>query len=244
MGSQIITCFEQAARVGGMRAKVRLAELTQTPTSLANVVEDSEELRHKFDRALAQIRREFDGATIQPSTIDKRIADAVPEQGHLKTAYALLAGKNAFIHDQALTARRITECAAQTLRIARAGIWLLDGAKTKIVCLDLYESTKQSHSTGPVLSAKDFQPYFQAVATERILDADDAVQDARTSCFADSYLRPLGISSMMDVPLWSRGALKGVLCCEHIGTPRRWNVADKNFGFFLTQIMSMHYEAK
>jgi hypothetical protein len=50
---------------------------------------------------------------------------------------------------------------------------------------------------------------------------------------------------MMDVPLWSRGALKGVLCCEHVGrTPRVWSVADKNFGFFLTQIMGMHYEAK
>lgn len=157
---------------------------------------------------------------------------------------ALLAERKAFIHDQRLTARRVTEAATGTLRIARAGVWLLDSAKSKITCLDLFESATMNHSAGMDLFAKDFRSYFQAVATERILDADDAIRDPRTSCFADVYLRPLGIASMMDVPLWSRGVLRGVLCCEHVGrVPRKWSIADKNFGFMLTQIMGMHYEA-
>jgi hypothetical protein len=50
MGTQIVSLFEQAARVGGLRAKVRLAELTQTPTALASLVPDSDERLRDFER--------------------------------------------------------------------------------------------------------------------------------------------------------------------------------------------------
>jgi hypothetical protein len=244
MGIQIVNLFEQAARVGGLRAKVRLAELTQTPTALATLVVDSDERVRDFEKALAQVRREFSEDVLQPPTLDRRIVDAIPEGGHLMVGRALLAERKTFIHDQRLTARRVTEAATGTLRIARAGVWLLDDAKSKITCVDLFESATMAHSSGMELFAKDFRPYFQAVATERILDAEDAIRDPRTSCFADVYLRPLGIASMMDVPLWSRGVLRGVLCCEHVGrVSRKWSISDKNFGFLLTQVMSMHYEA-
>jgi hypothetical protein len=244
VGAQIISFFEQAARAGGIRAKVRLAELTQTPTALASVIDDSDDKIVKFDRALAQVKREFAGAHAETPTIDQKLVDAVPDKSLLKVGYALLAERQSFINDQQLTARRVTESATKTLQIERAGIWLLDDAKTKITCIDLYESAPRRHGSGTVLFARDFRSYFQAIETERILDAVDAVSDARTSCFAASYLKPLGISSMMDIPLWSRGRLKGVLCCEHVGRGfRAWTAADKNFGLLLTQVMGMHYEA-
>ncbi len=221
-----------------------MAELTQTPPALASVIDDSDDKIVKFDRALAQVKREFAGAQPDAPAIDQKLVDAVPEKSQLKVGYALLAERQTFINDQQLTARRITESATTTLGIERAGIWLLDEAKTKITCLDLFEKSPRRHGAGTVLLARDFRSYFQAIETERILDAVDAVSDTRTSCFATSYLKPLGISSMMDIPLWSRGRLKGVLCCEHVGRGfRAWTSADKNFGLLLTQVMSMHYEA-
>ena len=42
-------------------------------------------------------------------------------------------------------------------------------------------------------------------------------RDARTSCFSAVHLEPLGIGSMLDVPIWVQGTMAGVICHEHIG---------------------------
>ena len=41
------------------------------------------------------------------------------------------------------------------------------------------------------------------LAKERTIAADDANQDPRTKCFSASYLMPLNIGAMLDVPVWT-----------------------------------------
>lgn len=132
----------------------------------------------------------------------------------------------------------ITEAAAVALGVERVSIWHLLPDASAIVCEDLFQQTTHRHAAGVTLMSRDHPHYFEALLESRTIRADDALTDARTVEFADSYLAPRGISSMMDVPIWHRGALYGVLCHEHIGDARRWRDDEAEFAGNLADIVA------
>ena len=110
----------------------------------------------------------------------------------------------------------LTEVAAETMRVERASVWRYSDDRSKLVCVDLYERFTDRHMSGTVIDASDKPRYFEALSEERSIAAHDAWQDERTNEFTESYLRPLGISSMMDAPIVFQGNLVGVVCIEHV----------------------------
>jgi two-component system sensor histidine kinase/response regulator len=162
----------------------------------------------------------------------------------------LFSQRSLFLGDVNATARRMTEAAVFALSVERVSIWFLDDARSKIVCADLFERGKATHSSGVELFAKDFAPYFEALSKERTIAADDANHDPRTRCFSASYLTPLNIGAMLDVPIWTsrRKAaagdrrMVGVVCCEHVGGPRSWSRDDETFAYLLSTLIAMTLE--
>jgi len=135
--------------------------------------------------------------------------------------------------------REITEAATNTLKIERASVWLYNGDRSKIQCIDLYEWSKSHHSQGIELAAVEYPAYFQALTEERMLVAHDAHTDPRTKEFSEFYLSPLGISSMLDAPIWLGGEMVGVVCQEHVGTAREWTLEEQNFAGSIADLVSL-----
>ncbi len=121
----------------------------------------------------------------------------------------------------------ITETAVQIMNVERSSVWRLVDDGAAIQCIDLYERTPGRHSAGIRIPATEAPRYFEALQRERTLRADDARTDPRTSEFVAAYLEPLGITSMLDAPIFVRGAMVGVVCHEHIGGPRRWSFSEE-----------------
>jgi PAS domain S-box-containing protein len=140
----------------------------------------------------------------------------------------------------------ITETAAEVLTVARASIWFYDesAAYRQIRCYDLYQRDRDSHSYGILLSERDYPAYFKALETDRPIDADRARSDPRTREFTDAYLVPLGITSMLDCPIRCGGKTVGVLCLEHIGEARSWQIDERNFASYLAYTVSLTLEAR
>jgi len=146
--------------------------------------------------------------------------------------------------DLAAAFRQITEAAAITLDIERVGIWLYNDKRTAIECHDLYECGCDTHSSGLELLAADHPHYFRALEEDRTLAAHDALSDPRTAEFADTYLAPLGITSMMDAPVMKGHRLVGVICHEHVGPRRRWTLEDQAFAGSMTDFVAMAMQAR
>lgn len=252
MGERLVEYFDRADRLGGLRAKVRLASLTNTPSTLASVELDSVERIQSFDVAWQTIEREFTNTRRDPRTGEEReitrpkvrIGDITSSRQRTQTGVFLdlLSQRELYMGDMARTCARITEAVVGTIDVARASVWFLDRSRTKIVCADLYERTKRSHASGTTLEAKDYAPYFAALVTERTIVANDAHTDPKTSCFSKGYLTPLGISSLLDVPIWGDGRMLGVVCCEHIGPARTWTADDEEFCSLVAIIVALAYE--
>ena len=137
----------------------------------------------------------------------------------------------------------VTEAAARCMEVERVSVWFYDVARTKIICRDLFELGRQQHTAGAELDQKDFLPYFAALSEGRDIDAHDAQNDYRTRCFREAYLRPLGITSMLDAPIRMRGELIGVLCHEHVGGQRQWSLDEQVFAASLADLVAQALEA-
>lgn len=143
--------------------------------------------------------------------------------------------------EQAL--REITVTTAELLGVARASVWNYSEDRSSLECVELYRADEDLHEAGVELLASDFPRYFEAIARERLIAADDARRDPHTSEFADVYLAPLGISSMLDVPIRVGGHVMGVLCCEHVGPARSWASADNQLASSIADFIALAIES-
>ena len=115
--------------------------------------------------------------------------------------------------------------------------------RSRIQCLDLYDQSQGCHTSGMELVAANYPAYFQALAIECIIAADDAHTDFRTREFAESYLTPYGITAILDAPIWLNGQMVGIVCHEHIGSPRQWTSIEEDFVTAIAALVAMTIKA-
>ncbi|RUR77528.1 GAF domain-containing protein [Chlorogloeopsis fritschii PCC 9212] len=138
---------------------------------------------------------------------------------------------------------KITEAAAATLGLERVSVWHYNSDRSKIRCLNLYEQTLKRHTSGVELSAVDYPVYFQALEAERTIAADDAYTDPRTCEFGVAYLPAVGVTSMLDAPIWVEGEMVGVVCHEYTGGVRHWSLEEQNFAGCIADLVTLAIEA-
>ncbi|WP_062286969.1 ATP-binding protein [Nostoc piscinale] len=138
----------------------------------------------------------------------------------------------------------VTEVASLGLEVGRVSVWLYTEDRSEIQCVDLYEQEYNRHSDGLKLSVCDFPKYFQALKEEQIIAVTDVHTDARTAEFSATYTTPLGITSMLDARIWSRGEVIGVVCCEHLITPRQWTLEEESFIGSITDFVRLVIESR
>src|SRR5262245_6053852 len=139
--------------------------------------------------------------------------------------------------------RRVTETAADILNVERVGVWLLVDERQALRCVDLFERSKATHSAGVTLQVCEFPEYFAALERRKTVPAEVALTDPRTSELADAYLTPLGITSMLDAPIFVGGEVVGVVCHEHIGAPREWTTEQRDFAGSMADVLALKIQA-
>ncbi|MDP1829283.1 MAG: GAF domain-containing protein [Archangium sp.] len=239
MGAALSNIILEAERVAGLQGKLILSGITRMTTGQAASALDTPQLISQFKAALAEVK-----ASVRSSGTELPAGNSSPEtlRRHMDVYLDLMTQRSLVLGDPLETARRVDELAAETLNIARVSVWMLDAESTKITCTDLFERAGGKHSSGTVLFAKDFKPYFVALATQRTIAAHDAQTDPRTACFTTVYLKPLGITSMLDVPVWVNAKMVGVVCHEHLGPARQWNTDEERFAYLMAAFVSLSME--
>jgi PAS domain S-box-containing protein len=141
--------------------------------------------------------------------------------------------------------QKICSLSAATLEVARVSYWSLQENNSTIVCEVLFLRNAEScdeQFKGARLGYSDCPAYFEALAANRPIVADRVLTHPPTSGLAENYLKPLGISSMLDAPVWVCGEVVGVLCHEHTGPPRDWSAEEIDFVSALASMVSLALE--
>ncbi len=135
--------------------------------------------------------------------------------------------------------RDILRMASRTLMVRRTSLWFLDSGRTLIQCSDLYDEAQGGFTSGLELRADLYPAYFEEILRSRVVAAGAAQTDPRTREFTESYLVPLGITSMLDVPIKRSDHLVGVVCHEHVGEPREWLEEEIQFASFVSSLVTL-----
>lgn len=147
-----------------------------------------------------------------------------------QTAISSLSVSDAFVAgDVEQLAREITETAAKATGVERATVWLFNEDGSALRCIDLFEASPGRHSSGGVLEEEAYGPEFASLRGVRFIDAHDAQHDPRTAGYVAGYLKPLGITSMLDALIEVSGNRLGLLCLEHVGKPHHWERDEVEF---------------
>jgi len=126
------------------------------------------------------------------------------------------------------------------LDINRVSIWKYDKSKESILCICLYDINKKNITSGIELYRTNYPIYFDEMLSEKIINASDARNDNRTSEFTENYLKPLGIFSMLDIPIFNNGTLLGIICMEN-NSIREWKYEEQMLTRSIADIASVAF---
>jgi len=123
---------------------------------------------------------------------------------------------------------KIVTTSAEQLQVARVSVWFFNNEKSTLRCAALYNQGDISNDE-LILTSTDYPHYFAALDAAVEISANDALTHPATHEFANHYLKPLGITSMLDTPIRLQGKLAGIICHEHIGPQREWQIEEEDF---------------
>lgn len=132
----------------------------------------------------------------------------------------------------------IVTVSAKELGIERVGIWLYNPDRSAIESLTTYDHGKLSQEQQQLLRT-DYPDYFAALDDRSMIVAPRAWTHEATQGLTESYLKPLNIHSLLDVPIWIDGQLAGIICHEQTIRPRDWSKEDQEFAHSLADLCAL-----
>lgn len=191
-----------------------------------------------LDRKNAEKLAEEQAIRLVKNALDKkRVAQIIQYQNTVTELACLDAGLSLY---QKLD--RITELSAQAINVERVSIWFFDDKKESISTENIFINSIEKHIPGMLLKKKDYPIYFTALDNTNSIVSNFPLDDPRTNEFAEGYLKPLCINSVMDISINYKGDTIGIICFEHVGSKRIWGSEEQAFALSMSKIISMHYE--
>ena len=137
--------------------------------------------------------------------------------------------------------RDVTAVAATALQVKRVSVWFFVDEPRSIRCDYLHQPDRGEIYEGAILLACDFPVYFTRLESSRVVRFVDRDGDPMSEEFRGSYLAPLGITAMLDAPIFQGGDIIGIVCHEHVGSVREWTEPDCEFAASVGDIVARLY---
>lgn len=156
---------------------------------------------------------------------------------------ALVQDRTVFEGSLPITAKQLTDVAAQALVVDRVSVWIFEEQTQSLYCLDAYDRPANKHAFGGKLVRADYPIYFEALSRGHLLAASQAQQDLNLQELVTGSLAPQQIGARIDAPFHIQGKLIGVTTIEHVGSSRDWAPDEQQFAQALANFMTLVLEA-
>ena len=149
-------------------------------------------------------------------------------------------GENPFIVYEKF--KIIMAAGAKVLEVERLSICFFNEDTTSLISTSTYSLKNNNYLPGITFHKNDYPRFFQELTSNRIVDANDAMDDPRTSELAENYLKPLEITSIMSIPIRAAEKVIGVVLHEHKGQKRVWSYEEQAFAYSIADIITLAVE--
>ena len=138
-------------------------------------------------------------------------------------------------------ATSLTELLAVSLKLDRVTVWAFNEDESELQSLDMYEPASGEHKTGFRMKESDFHSEFAFLKQNRYVDAGDAWNDPRTAGYADAFLKPQDLRSVLDCSIVSGGRNLGMICFATVGRQHEWGNDEITFGCQIADQIGMAF---
>jgi len=141
-------------------------------------------------------------------------------------------------------AQFVTNSCAELLGSERAGVWLFDDAQAELRCVDEFSLSSGHHASEGALREEEYRNEFGALRSALYVDASFPLTDPRTVGYVERYLKPNGITSMLDAAIRFGGENLGTLCLEHVDKRHVWTQDEIDFACLVSSQLSVLLERR
>ena len=143
--------------------------------------------------------------------------------------------------DLAAVVRRVTEMSADTLQVARVGVWTYQ--PDKLTCLDEFIAATREHASGMEVRWEQRPAYFAAIRDGTPLAIADTRSDERTKTLVGPNGGRSDITAQFDIPVRAGGRFVAVVSHEHVGGTRPWPAEEMAFATSVAGFIALAMEA-
>ena len=119
----------------------------------------------------------------------------------------------------------VTSHAAEILDVARCSIWLLNEDNEYLECVLLFDRGTRRHLRDTRRAHRSELP-FSEIGSVRVIEAARLQRDETMSEFADRFVTPYGISSVLNAGIRIDGRIVGAVALSHVGAERKWTAEE------------------
>lgn len=134
--------------------------------------------------------------------------------------------------------RFITRAVSAALAAQRVGVWSFADDGRRLTLLTAYDAADRSHHHGAELHRQRCAAYFAELETSRLIDIADAATDSRALDALPPVGSPGRAGAVLNAAIRPSGRNWGLLGIEHVGGPRQWQEAEKNFALAVADLLS------
>lgn len=131
-----------------------------------------------------------------------------------------------------------------SLKIDRINAWLFNPDKTAIISMGEYDIRTREFKKESIIQRTQYPNYFKAIEENKIILAENIHTNKATKELSKEYSKPLGLESLMDVPIRIAGELIGVLCFEKAGSKKKFTPKEQKFGISVSLLLASNLEAR
>ncbi|MDA8648282.1 ATP-binding protein [bacterium] len=178
-------------------------------------------------------------SVVHPNHLRMQKIDLLHELNSISKTHMLQ--RNAIDQIMIEFAGRIT----RSLDIERMSVWLLDYDKQVMTSMGEYDLRDNSFQKDNEIPMSICPEYFAALEKDEILYVPNVLESPITAGLTESYNKPKGVISLLDIPLRFDGSMIGVMCFEKTGDKvKTFDSKVRFFAHAISMVFSSNLEAR
>ncbi|MBP7864587.1 MAG: response regulator [Acidobacteria bacterium] len=130
----------------------------------------------------------------------------------------------------------------RALRLQRTGVWVCDAGATRFRRLILHDREEGTDRREAVLAPDALRDLLSLLEGRRSFAVEDCRKTPPPGPANGGPPWSDRTRALLAVPIQSGGRMKGILCCEHAGSPRAWTHDEQSFAASLADYVSLVLE--
>jgi PAS domain S-box-containing protein len=149
-----------------------------------------------------------------------------------------------FSADFNLAIQEITLVSCELIQADRVSIWCFLDDYSTVSCIDVFDKSKNSHSSGEKYQYNYSPKYTDHALAHKLIIIENIINDPQCDSLHMDYYKKYNVKALLCGPVWVGEKVWGLLSFEDTENVRSWSKEDERLITSMATMISLAYEIK